>query len=166
MEKLLVSACLLGDAVRYDGQSKRCPHPLLQRWLDAGRVLPICPEVAGGLPVPRPAAEIEPGRNAEQVLRGEARVLTRAGEDVTPAFLLGADHVADLVRSHRIRIAVLKENSPSCGSQRVNDGRFSGQRIDGSGVTAARLRSLGLLVFSEEQLDAADHALNRPRLID
>jgi len=159
VDKVLVSACLLGETVRYDGQSKPCAHPILARWLAQGRVVAVCPETAGGLPVPRPAAEIEPGRSAEQVLRLQARVLTRKGIDVTATFVRGADAAAALAAEHGVRVAVLKENSPSCGSHHVNDGRFSGTRIAGVGITAARLRAIGIQVFSEEQLDAADRLL-------
>lgn len=153
MEMVLVSACLLGERVRYDGGDCR-QGGLLQQWQHEGRVIPFCPEVAGGLPVPRPPAELVLG-DAEFVLRGCGRVETEAGIDVTDAFLDGAERALAECMRHRIRIAVLKEGSPSCGVSRINNGRFCGKKIDGLGVTARLLQRHGIRIFSEQQLDAA-----------
>lgn len=90
MERILVSACLMGRKVRYDGAAKTSGDALLAAWWREGRLVPFCPEVEGGLPVPRPAAEIEGGAGGEAVLSGAARVLTAGGADVTEAFLAGA----------------------------------------------------------------------------
>lgn len=119
---VLVSACLLGQGVRYDGRDKRSHHPVLQAWLAQGRVLPLCPEVAGGLPVPRLPAEIEAGAGGAAVRAGVARVYDARGGDVTAAFARGAEAALALVRQHGVRMAVLKAGSPSCGSawNRVN----------------------------------------------
>lgn len=155
MEKILISACLLGDRVRYDGGDARADSSLLDRWDAEGRLVAICPEVAGGLPVPRPAAEIAGGDGAD-VLAGSARVATRAGDDVTAHFLAGARAALALARRHRVRVAVLKERSPSCASSSLYDGGFAGRRIPGMGVTAALLRAEGVQVFSEETLEDAD----------
>ena len=154
MSKLLLSACLLGDPVRYDGRAKPLLHPGLARLLAEDRVVAYCPEVSGGLPVPRPAAEIV-GGDGDAVLAGRARVETRDGDDVTDAFLRGARRALDLCHRHRIEVAVLTEASPSCGSSRIYDGSFARQATAGSGVTAALLRQRGIAVFSHEQLDAA-----------
>lgn len=154
MHKVLVSRCLLGHPVRYDGGSHG-PLSLLQRWQIEGRIVALCPEVAGGLPTPRPPAEI-PGGQGAAVLDGERLVLTRDGHDVTAAFRLGAETALALVREHGIRIAVLKARSPSCGNRENYDGSFSGVRVPGEGVTAAALRRAGVLVFSEEELAAAE----------
>ncbi|MGH3382318.1 MAG: DUF523 domain-containing protein [Actinoallomurus sp.] len=154
MERILVSACLLGQPVRYDGTGRRSDHVLLALWRDQGRLVPICPEVRGGLPVPRPAAEIS-GGFGEDVLDDRARVLTRDGTDVTRHFLLGARHALDQARSHAARIAILKESSPSCGSLRVFDGTFEGRKVPGEGVTTALLARHGIAVFAEDALDAA-----------
>lgn len=156
---ILLSACLLGTPVRFDGAHKQSKDPVLQRWLAEGRVVPLCPEVAGGLPVPRPAAEIECGAGGAQVLAGSARVVTQAGDDVTAAFTAGAQQALALVRQHGIRIAVLKEGSPSCGSGVIHDGSFTGTRVTGQGVTAAALREAGVQVFNELQFAEADAAL-------
>lgn len=159
MQKILVSRCLLGHPVRYDGGSFG-PLSLLERWQDEGRIVPLCPEVAGGLPTPRPAAEIAGGQGAE-VLDGRAAVITCDGIDVSQAFLLGAETALRLVREHGIGIAVLKARSPSCGNRENYDGSFSGTRVTGEGVTAAALRRAGVQVFSEEELTAAEAALNQ-----
>ncbi|WP_248917889.1 DUF523 domain-containing protein [Pseudomonas entomophila] len=160
--KVLVSACLLGQPVRYDGRASGHPD-LLQRWQAEGRVVPLCPEVAGGLPTPRPPAEI-PGGQGGAVLDGLAPVVTVAGEDVSEAFLAGARQALALVRRHGIRVAVLKSGSPSCGNRLTYDGSFTGVKVPGEGVTTALLRREGVLVFSELELDQAEQALNHADL--
>lgn len=157
MHKILVSRCLLGHRVRYDGGAHG-PFDLLQQWLDEGRVVALCPEVAGGLPTPRPPAEIAGGQGA-QVLDGRLPVLTIDGADVTAAFVAGAQQALELVQAHGIRLALLKARSPSCGNLENYDGSFSGVRVAGEGVTAALLRRAGVQVFNEQQLDAARQAL-------
>ncbi|OZI77223.1 DUF523 domain-containing protein [Bordetella genomosp. 12] len=159
MKRVLVSACLLGQPVRYDGRHAAPDGPILARWAAEGRIVALCPEVAGGLPIPRAAAEIEPGADGLAVWQGVARVRTRDGSDVSPAFLAGARLALALMQGHDIAVAVLKEGSPSCGSAFIYDGRFQGRRIAGSGVTAASLAQAGLRVFSELELEAADAAL-------
>lgn len=155
--KVLVSACLLGQPVRYDGRASGHPD-LLQRWQAEGRVVPLCPEVAGGLPTPRPPAEISGGQGA-QVLAAQARVIAVSGEDVSEAFLAGAQLALAVVRRHGIRVAVLKSGSPSCGNRLTYDGSFSGVKVPGEGVTTALLRREGVLVFSELELDQAEQAV-------
>ena len=157
MHKVLVSRCLLGQAVRYDGGCHG-PFALLQGWLRDGRAVPLCPEVAGGLPVPRPAAEISGGQG-DQVLDGIVAVRTASGEDVSAQFLAGAAEAVRLVQAYSIRIAVLKAHSPSCGNLHNYDGSFSGRKVPGLGVTAAALQRQGVLVFNEEQLDLAQEFL-------
>lgn len=157
MKKILVSRCLLGHRVRYDGGASG-PFDQLQQWLDEGRVVPLCPEVAGGLPTPRAAAEI-PGGQGGQVLDGQAAVITTEGEDVSAQFLSGANQALELVRAHGIQIAVLKANSPSCGNLLTYDGTFSGVKVSGEGVTAALLKRHGVRVFNELELADAAAAL-------
>lgn len=153
MERILVSACLLGRPVRYDGTGRRSDDALFARWRDEGRLVPICPEVNGGLPVPRPAAEISGGFGAD-VLDGRARVLTRDGTDVTRHFVTGAWQALEQARAHRVRIAILKEGSPSCGSLRIFDGTFAGRKVPGEGVTTALLERHGIAVFAEDATEA------------
>ncbi len=158
-QKVLVSRCLLGHRVRYDGGASG-PYGQLARWQDEGRIIALCPEVAGGLPTPRAPAEI-PGGQGLDVLNGKAPVMTSEGEDVTAAFMDGAQQALALVNRHGIRIAILKANSPSCGNVQTYDGSFSGVKVEGQGVTAALLAGAGVQVFSELQLDDAARALAR-----
>ncbi len=146
MIKVVVSACLLGSPVRYDGRDKKSDHPILQRWLEEGRLVSVCPEMLGDLGTPRPPSEI---------VAGTRRVVTPEGRDVTAQFEQGARVSAETAVANAVRVAILKEGSPSCGSTYVYDGTFTHTRVPGAGVTAALLRSRGIAVFSEEQLDAA-----------
>ncbi|WXL25732.1 DUF523 domain-containing protein [Ectopseudomonas mendocina] len=161
MQKILVSRCLLGHHVRYDGGAHG-PYSLLQQWQAEGRVIALCPEVAGGLPTPRDPAEIPSGQGA-QVLDGLLPVLTVTGNDVTAAFVSGAQQALALVREHGIRVALLKARSPSCGNHETYDGSFSGTRVAGEGVAAAALRREGVQVFNENELGALENVL---RLLD
>lgn len=164
MPPILVSACLLGERVRYNGGDQRCAHPVLQRWLAEGRVIPFCPEVAAGAPVPRPPSEITDGAGGSSVLSGTARVIEPDGNDVTAVFIKGAGLALAQARAQGARIAVLKEGSPSCGSGIIYDGRFAGCKLPGQGVTAALLQQAGLAVFSEAQLAAADSLLEQLKM--
>ena len=152
--RVLVSACLLGERVRYNGADAAADSPILARWLAEGRVVPFCPEVAGGLGVPRPAAEIQ-GGDGEAVLAGAGRVATESGVDLTESFLRGARLCIDAAEAENARAAVLKDGSPSCGSRSIHDGAFRGRRVAGSGVTAALLERRGIRVFSECELEEA-----------
>ncbi len=143
MEKILISSCLLGEKVRYDGKIISCTDPLLKKWKDEGRLIPFCPEVASGLPIPRDPVEIQ----------ANAKVLTADSTDLTANLIDGANQALELAKLHNIKIAILKERSPSCASQEIYDGSFSGTIISGSGITATKLRENGIEVFSEEQLD-------------
>lgn len=156
MEYVLLSSCLLGRPVRYDGSHKRVEDDILSRWLAEGRVLAVCPEVAGGMPTPRPAAEIIGMGGGAQVLAGAARVIDTAGKDVSVAFIEGARLALQQARDKAVHIAVLKEDSPSCGSGTIYDGAFAGNKIPGQGVTASLLESAGIRVFNEKQLAQAD----------
>lgn len=153
MTLVLVSACLLGRTCRYDGGA--CYHEKVAALCRRPGVacLPICPEILGGLPTPRPAAEISGGHGGD-VWSGRARVRTARGEDVTPAFISGARRTFNLVRQAGVRAAILKERSPSCGKHYVYDGTFRGLLTPGPGVTAALLARQGLPLFNEEEVDA------------
>jgi uncharacterized protein YbbK (DUF523 family) len=148
---LLVSACLLGVQTRYNGG-----HHLSNAVValaQAATLIPVCPEQLGGLPTPRPAAEIR-GGDGKAVLQGAARVVTAAGEDRTAIFLQGGRETLHIARMTGAVAALLKARSPSCGSGEIYDGSFSGRRVAGDGVTAGMLKALGLAVFSEEHLAA------------
>ncbi|MFA9441250.1 DUF523 domain-containing protein [Uliginosibacterium sp. sgz301328] len=159
MHRILVSACLLGHPVRYHGRGAARLDTILLRWIEQGRVVAVCPEVAGGLPTPRPPAEIEPGGDGSSVWRGAHRVIDATGQDLTARFKEGADHAVRLAREHHVAFAVLKESSPSCGVLNIHDGHFSGRRVLGMGVVAARLAACGVKIFSDLQLGAAERWL-------
>ena len=143
MKKILVSQCLYGgDPVRYDGKSKAETDIRFLKWKDEGRLVPVCPEVFGGLPIPR----------ADAQRQGE-RVITRTGRDVTKEYLKGAEEAVRLAREYGVICALMKEKSPSCGSNRIYDGSFTGNLTDGQGLAVELLRNAGIKVFSEEQLD-------------
>lgn len=152
MDKILISRCLLGEPVRYDGVAKLVEHPLLQQWQQQGRLVPICPEMAGGLGCPRPAAEIRGGQGLA-VLDGRTAVMTRSGRDVSAAFVCGAEAALQLCKEQQIRFALLKSRSPSCGSQQTYDGSFDGSLVAGAGVTAALLSRQGIRCYDESQLE-------------
>ena len=136
--RYVISACLCGMPTRYDGRSKPV-SPAVQELIDSGAVIPVCPECLGGLPTPRPPAE----------LCGE-RVVNTEGVDVTAQYRSGAEQTLAICREHGIRHAILKENSPSCCCHFVYDGTFSKQLIPGRGVTAALLEANGITVENEE----------------
>ena len=155
MEKILVSACLLGAKVRYHGGDATSDHPVLQRWRREGRLVSLCPEQEGGLPTPRPPAEIVGAGAGHGVIARAAVVRTASGVDVTDAYRRGAERALDIVKQHHIRVAILKDASPSCGSASVYDGAFSGTRVPGAGVTTALLEAHGVRVFSDLEIDQA-----------
>lgn len=145
---ILISACLAGENVKYSGGNNAIP--LLCQWIEKHRddVLLVCPEVMGGLAVPRLPAEIQRhGANPK-----DCRVVNKAGDDVTEQFRLGAEKVLELVKAHHISTAILKGNSPSCGDKNIYDGSFTGKLISGSGVTASLLIENGVEVFSEKDV--------------
>lgn len=134
--QIIASACLCGIPCRYDGSANT--HEDLARLYQQGRVLPVCPEVDGGLATPRPPCEIR-----------EGKVVTRSGADMTEAFRAGALHALHLAQRYGVRLAVLKEKSPSCGSSRIYDGTFGGRLIEGQGIAAALLASEGIIICNE-----------------
>ncbi len=139
---ILVSRCLLGEPCRYDGQSR--PLAELEALRQAGHTLvPVCPEVLGGLPVPRAPAELQP----------DGRVRCADGQDVTEAYRLGAERALELARKAGCQAALLKENSPSCGFGRIYSGDFSKTLISGSGVAARLLAEHGIPIYGESRLD-------------
>lgn len=154
--KILISACLLGHAVRYDGKGKPLAHPTIERWMKEGRLVTICPEMAGGMAVPRPPAEIENGASGLDVLEGRARVIEITGGDVTSQFIEGAQKALSFAKDHGCAYALLIDGSPSCGSGAIYDGSFSGRKQAGNGVTAALFSQAGISVFSPTNIDELD----------
>ena len=154
---LLISACLLGVACNHEGRGS--PRAVVDELARHYRLVPVCPEVLGGLPTPRAAAELRGGDGADVVVgTGNARVVNVEGDDVTAAYRRGAEAAVAVARAVGAERAVLKARSPSCGSAAVYDGSFSRRLVPGRGVTAAALAAAGLEVGSEEDAAAAGPA--------
>ena len=136
---ILISACLLGCACRYDGKSK--PHPLAQELARQGLAVPVCPEQLGGLPTPRAPSE-----------RQGERVVSSLGADVTVQYRRGAEEALRLAELFDCGTAILKEKSPSCGSGLIHDGSFAGGLAPGDGVTTEVLKAHGIRVLGESQV--------------
>ncbi|MDD5582682.1 MAG: DUF523 domain-containing protein [Candidatus Marinimicrobia bacterium] len=148
-EKLLVSACLVGLSCRYGGNAKPCQKVLeMSTRYD---FIPFCPEQAGGLPTPRIPCELR--ASAQAILAGLGEVVNREGEMCTQAFLKGARETVKVLHLLHIQKALLKEESPSCGKNRVFDGTFQGRLIPGCGITAHMLKNEGITIYSEEEID-------------
>ncbi len=160
MKKILMSACLLGNPVRYNGLSLLVDNNIINKWQSEGRLISHCPEIAAGFPVPRKSAEIL-SNSGEQVLNGEAVVMDIDGADITGKFIDGAHSMLALCKKHNISLAILAEASPSCGSSKIYDGSFSGRKVKGMGVTTALLRRNGISVFSQYEINEAERFLLR-----
>ena len=141
MEKILISACLVGDNVKYNGGNNLSPK--IDALLEKYELIPFCPEVEGGLSIPRTPAE-----------RIGDKVINQAGEDVTDAYMKGAELAFNICLFLKIKKVILKEKSPSCGSKIIYDGTFSHKEIKGMGVTAEYLKKKGIEVFSEDDIDS------------
>ncbi len=152
MEKILVSACLVGAKVRYDGAANYCDSIVFCKWLSKGRIVLVCPEVASGCSIPRPPVEIIGTNNGAGVFDGTSKVMTKDGTNVSEIFISGAKIALDLALQNNIKIAIFKNKSPSCGSSKIYDGNFTKTIVDGDGVTAYLLRQNGIEVYSEKDI--------------
>jgi uncharacterized protein YbbK (DUF523 family) len=141
---ILVSACLLGVNCQYNGESD-FTRELLEFLKNKGEFIAVCPEVLGGLPIPRDGAEIV-GK----------KVKTAVGKDVTKQFLKGAERVLKIAKENNVKLAILKAKSPSCGAGWIYDGTFSQNLIKGDGITAALLKKNKIKVFTEKDLIAGN----------
>mgnify|MGYP001482859637 CR=1 FL=1 len=139
-ENVLISACFLGVYCRYDGKNNSLKR--LEELMDKYNLIPVCPEIMGGLGIPREPAEIL-----------EDKVVNSSGENVTEFFERGARETLKLARLYNSKCAILKERSPSCGYGKVYDGTFSGTLIEGSGMTADLLIRNGIRVLGESQIE-------------
>ena len=139
-ENLIISACLLGTPCRYDGKSVKKID--IERLCEKYNLIPVCPEIYGGLPTPRVPSE----------RRGD-KVIMRDGCDVTDNYKRGAEAALSLCEIYGIDLAILKAKSPSCGCGRIYDGSFSGTLTNGDGVTAELLLAHGVRVLTEENID-------------
>lgn len=150
MQKILISACLLGENVAYNGGNNDIrEHPFIQKLLKFHILVPVCPEVDGGLPTPRVPVEL---------INGKA--INKEGEDKTRYFEKGAQKALDVCKKHDIKYAILKFRSPSCGSGVIYDGSFSHTFVEGDGVAAKLLKDNGIEVFSEKDLEKLEKIFN------
>lgn len=140
-EKILISACLLGFDCKYDGGNNRMADAAIAALRKRFELIPVCPECCGGLPTPRTPSE-----------RLGDRVVSKTGADVTEQFKKGARAALGLARHFGIKAAILKSNSPSCGSETIYDGSFTGTLVPGDGVTAELLKKHGVRVTDENAL--------------
>ena len=159
--KLLVSACLLGRPVRYDGAAKTFHDECLARWVEEERVVAACPEVMAGLSIPRPPAEIADAKSGSSVLRGTARIIEADGADVSDRYIHGAQAALALALAHGCRFALLTDGSPSCGVTFIYDGTFKGRQHAGDGVTTALLRQHDIEVFSPRSIAQLAHLMDQ-----
>lgn len=138
--KILVSACLLGENCKYSGGNNKCDEIIeLEK---KHKLIPVCPECFGGLPIPRVPSEIKNGR-----------VYAKTGEDLTEAFEDGAEKSLYVAEESGCQLAILKERSPSCGFGEIYDGSFSGKTIQGNGITAQLLYDHGIVILGETKID-------------
>lgn len=152
MKVILVSSCLAGFKVRYNGTSV---ENAAVRWLVThGQAITVCPEIMAGFTIPRLSAEIV-GGSAADVLNGKAYVRECNGNDVTAKYIAGAQMVLEIARKNNVQAAFLKENSPSCGVNTIYNGQFDGHLLRGSGITAYVLKAEGIKVYSDLELNYA-----------
>jgi len=140
MKKILISACLIGDKTRYDGKSNY--NPLVKRLLEKYELVPFCPEVEGGMKTPRLRSE-----------RREDRVINEKKIDVTDFFISGAKKALSICQYLNIKVAILKEESPSCGTHMIHNGLFQNRLVPGKGVTAELLNKHGILTINENEIE-------------
>lgn len=161
--KILISSCLLGEDVRYDGENSSILYnpsftfsqkELFMDILSENEIYSFCPEVSGGLSTPREAAEIVS-------IEKPFKVETKDGNDVTINFLLGAKNALELCKSENITVALFKSKSPSCGNEKIYDGTFSSNLIEGQGLTAKLLEENGIRVFNETQIKELFKFINK-----
>ncbi len=144
---ILISSCLVGENVRYDGKNKL--QPALLKLIETGQARAVCPEILGGLPIPRNPAEIV-GGDGYDVLNHRARVMDSDGNDVTAMYLSGAQKTLEQCKAMACKAVILKSDSPSCGSKQIYSGAFNSTKKEGVGVCTALLRQNGITVYDED----------------
>lgn len=144
---ILVSGCLSGDNRFYNGANKVCEP--IKKLVDENRAIPVCPELLGGLPLPRERSEIKGGTGVD-VLAKKCKVVTELGKDVTVNYIIGAEVVLSLAKKYNAKKAILKSRSPACGCGQIYDGSFTKNLIKGDGVACALLKSNGIEVIKDE----------------
>lgn len=141
MQNVLISACLLGVDCKYNGSNNKLDDEIIHSLKEKYNLIPVCPEIMGGMPTPRNPVEIKGGK-----------VFDYDGEEFTKEFEKGSEEVLKLAKLYNSSIAILKENSPSCGSNYIYDGTFNHQKIKGMGIAAQKLSKENIKLFSEENV--------------
>ena len=149
---ILISACLVGHRVRFDGGVKT--NDLLMKYNERGRFIAVCPECFAMLPIPRPPMELQ-RTSGEKVLAGKGHALDKNGQDTTEYLITGAEKVLKIAEAYHVRVAILKERSPSCGTHLVHTGKFDGQTRQAMGVCAGCFGGHGIKVYPCGELTAA-----------
>lgn len=144
-EKLLISSCLLGELVKYNGSHNKLNKEIIKKIKNYFELYPFCPEVEGGLPTPRVPCEI--------ISNNPLKVINKETIDKTAEFVIGAQKAINLCKKKDIKIALLKSNSPSCSNQYVYDGTFSNTKTEGFGITVSYLLSENIKIYNENQLE-------------
>ena len=160
MEKILISSCLLGSKVRYNGSALSIEENEYNWLSSVFQIVPFCPEVSAGLPTPREPAEINFG-DGHSVLKGASSVISENGIDFTRSFIKGAYLALDKCICENIKIAVLTESSPSCGSSYIYNGQFTGVKKVGMGVTSALLIENGVAVYNQNEIEKLRYKYER-----
>ena len=141
MQNVLISACLLGVDCKYNGSNNKLDDEIIHSLKEKYNLIPVCPEIMGGMPTPRNPIEIKDGK-----------VFDYDGVEFTKEFEKGSEEVVKLAKLYDATIAILKENSPSCGSNYIYDGTFNHQKIKGMGIAAHKLSKENIKLFSEENV--------------
>ena len=149
MKKILVSGCLYGWHVRYDGVDTPSTDDRFLKWKEEGILVPVCPEVFGGLETPRPDSQ-----------RQGDKVMACTGEDVTEEYMKGAYEALRLAKENDVVCCIMKEDSPSCGSKFIFDGTFTDTKIPGVGCAVELLKDAGFKIFDEDEIDEVEKLLN------
>jgi len=144
---IVISACLVGEKVRYDGNHKL--DLFYKNLIDEKKAISICHEILGGLQVPREPAEII-GGDGYDVWNDQAKVMTVTGRDVTIQFKEGAKRALSIIKDLNADTVILKSDSPSCGSTVIYDGTFTGNKKEGVGVTTALFTLNDINVYDEK----------------
>ena len=144
---ILVSACLAGEKCRYNAEHRL--HPVIAELSKKGKIIAICPEVMGGLTIPRLACEIT-NADAQAVLDSKAKVLNLAGEDITEAVLRGCCKALDVAKKNKIKLAVLKDKSVCCAVEKMYDGSFQSRLVNGKGILTLLLEHDGIKVVNSK----------------
>lgn len=148
MEKVLISACLVGDNTKYNGKNNYTKE--IEKLFGLCDLIIVCPEVMGGLKTPRLSSEIK-----------NNRVINSKGKDVTSFFNNGANFISYIAKENNVKYALFKENSPSCGVKKIYDGNFNNKLIDGEGFTTKQLKKQGITIFNENEIDILVNLLTK-----